>query len=382
MPTSQKENKQVGDKLSNIAKQVLENSVIEKDSPTEPESVLDTPTDQQEGSQTGGKLNHVLDQLREAAPEEVLPMDTDGVIVPTEDGSLLVPAVDPITANRVQLPKISTLGLPSPEQLRKLRDEGPLPAFKTLDFLNAGELQEIRERGERFITHEPGLQSAKQFQEWKDANVTGPLPGIKDPHARKRLPDSREVDTDEVTKDPVSNKSSAGIRPEPTGMPPTKILKRTEINETTNSSQPATRSRQVAPITSSQKVNAAAAADPKVTEQSKDARLQAQWRERVDALHDILLSMQPTNRLDNRTLYNITSTFFWKKSDLLSSHEWDTHPEFTCLRRINRLKFEIPSSVPISNSTRTTKCLLCLNEGKKCVQVRNVDGKVEFRTEN
>ena len=92
MPTSQKENKQVGDKLSNIAKQVLENSVIEKDSPTEPESVLDTPTDQQEGSQTGGKLNHVLDQLREAAPEEVLPMDTDGVIVPTEDGSLLVPA--------------------------------------------------------------------------------------------------------------------------------------------------------------------------------------------------------------------------------------------------------------------------------------------------
>jgi len=124
VPTSQKENKQVGDKLSNIAKQVLENSVIEKDSPTEPESVLDTPTDQQEGSQTGGKLNHVLDQLREAAPEEVLPMDTDGVIVPTEDGSLLVPAVDPITANRVQLPKISTLGLPSPEQLRKLRDEG------------------------------------------------------------------------------------------------------------------------------------------------------------------------------------------------------------------------------------------------------------------
>lgn len=68
--------------------------MVEKASPMEPNSVLDRPTDQQENIQTGGKLNNVSDQLHEVASEEIRPMDTDGVIVPTGDGPLLVPAVD------------------------------------------------------------------------------------------------------------------------------------------------------------------------------------------------------------------------------------------------------------------------------------------------
>ena len=378
--------------------------MVEKASPIEPNSVLDRPTDQQEDIQTGGKLNNVSDQLHEVASEEIRPMYTDGVIVPTGDGPLLVPAVDPITANRVQLPKISTLGVLGPEQLQKLREAGPSPAVKYLESLNAEELQDVRERRERFLIHEKGLQgakkfqewkdtnvteqlpgikdlldhSAKQFQEWKDANLTEPLPGIKDLLDRKRLRDSREIDIDEATKDPASKESSTGKRPEPSGMPPTKILKRTKTSETPNSSRSERGPGQAAASPSKQSVTA----DPKVIEQSTDARLQAQWRERVDALHDILLSMQPTDINDNRALYNVISTFFWKKTDLISSYKWDTYSEFTCLRRINRLKIETSGSVPMSSNFRTIKCLLCLNEGRKCVKVRSVDGKVEFRTEN
>ncbi|PVH78807.1 hypothetical protein DL98DRAFT_633817 [Cadophora sp. DSE1049] len=352
--TNQKENRQIKDKLNDVVIQVQENAVVEKDNPTETNGVLAPSTNQQDNRQPENRLNGVFDQLQEAAAEKDKPMEADGVLVPTKDGAQLIPAVDPITVNSVQLPNLQSLGFPSTKQLQELNDTQPLPGIKTL-----------------------GFPSTKQLQEWKETNVTTPLPSINKLLDGKKLRDSRKSIADKTLNRAGVNKPSARVRPEASDLPPAKVPRLTKTTEDTASIQPVRTTGQAKTATSQ-----GVATEPKVTELSDEARkLQAQWRTRVDALHDILLNMQPTGAIDNRTLFNVISTFFWQKKDLFSFHKWKSCPEYTCLRRLNRLNYEDPGKESISPNVKTTKCSLCRQEGSKCVQVKGTEGSIEFRAE-
>ncbi|KAH7417584.1 hypothetical protein BKA64DRAFT_636937 [Cadophora sp. MPI-SDFR-AT-0126] len=352
--TTQKENRQIKDKLNNVVIQVQESAAAEMENLTGTDGVLAASINSQENRQPERGVNEFVHELKEAAAGKHKSLETDGAAVPTSDGAQLIPAVDPIIVNSVQLPNVQSLGFPSTKQLQETNTTQPLPGIKAL-----------------------GFPSSKHFQEWKEANVTSPLPSINKPLDGKKLRDSRKSVVNKRTDNSDFNKPSIGTRPEAGVMPPAKVPKLTKTNPDKTSIKTVRRTGQAAAA-----VNHANLVRPTMLESSDEAKkLRGQWRTRVDALRDILLSMQPTNDIDNRILLNVITTFFWQKKDLISSHKWKSYPDYTCLRRINRMNYVDPSIESISPDITSTKCMLCQTEGSRCAQVKSTEDGIEFRIE-